>query len=288
MPRSFFLFVRVLVPLSLAFLLTCSPTGGFTAGDLAQDYGIAAVAACGLRTARAQAGRTFTTGFEQVSDFNGFYITPSPYQGAVTHGLSTAQVHGGTNSHLATISNAATSCTGNCNHRGYPTIQLHKTAAGGMSGVVFTEFYVYVTMTINDGQWLSLATLTPDSSDAWSRTVLVNVGNLGRTGGGNYMHLMHVPNQGESGWTYQAGSTNGGTQFPQNQWVKVSICLDLNPATGWAKAWMNDVPVSAAPVSGGCGVLEQAHFGLYAPPAISSGVIYNDDLQIREVSVCPK
>jgi hypothetical protein len=51
---------------------------------------------------------------------------------------------------------------------------------------------------------------------------------------------------------------------------------------------MNDVLVSAAPVSGGCGVLEQAHFGLYAPPAISSGVIYNDDLQIREVSVCPK
>jgi hypothetical protein len=32
------------------------------------------------------------------------------------------------------------------------------------------------------------------------------------------------------------------------------------------------------------GRLAQAHFGLYAAPSITSGVVYNDDLTIREVA----
>ncbi|WP_244245333.1 hypothetical protein [Leptospira kemamanensis] len=54
-----------------------------------------------------------------------------------------------------------------------------------------------------------------------------------------------------------------------------------------AKVWVDSTLVSTANVSGGCGVLEQAHFGLYASPTLSSGSIYNDDLRIQEVSVCP-
>lgn len=51
--------------------------------------------------------------------------------------------------------------------------------------------------------------------------------------------------------------------------------------------WMDGTLISTANVSGGCGVLEQTHFGLYASPTVSAGAIYNDDLRIEEVSVCP-
>ena len=51
--------------------------------------------------------------------------------------------------------------------------------------------------------------------------------------------------------------------------------------------WQDDILVSTAEVRGGCGLLEQAHFGLYAPPDVTSATVYNDDLTIREVAVCP-
>lgn len=246
-------------------------------------------AQCNDRAQRAQASRSFATSFESISDFSGFYIVPQNYQNASSHDLKSAAQGGlvrtGTNAHAGWIFASGPNCASgiNCNHRGYPTIQLHKRASGGFSGITFTEFYVNLNMTLGSGQWFSFVTLTPDASDLWTRTVLVNVGRV--TGSSqNVMHLMHVPNQGENGWTYQ----NMTNAFPMNQWVKISICLNLNPANGEAKVWQDDVLVSSAPVRGGCGVLEQAHFGLYAHPGISSGTIYNDDLTIQEVSVCPK
>ncbi len=246
-------------------------------------------AQCNERAQRTQASRSFTTSFESVSDFSGFYLVPQNYQNAASHDLkSLAQgglVRTGTNAHAGWIYAAGPNCAAgiNCNHRGYPTVQLHKRSSGGFSGITFIEFYVNLNMSFGSGQWFSFATLTPDASDLWARTVLVNVGRVtGSTQ--NVMHLMHVPNQGENGWTYQT-TTN---PFPMNQWVKISICLNLHPTNGEAKVWQDDVLVSSAPVRGGCGVLEQAHFGLYAHPGISSGTVYNDDLTIQEVSVCPK
>lgn len=61
----------------------------------------------------------------------------------------------------------------------------------------------------------------------------------------------------------------------------------IRVAGGEAKVWQDEALISASKVSGGCGVLEHAHFRLYASPTLSSGTVYNDDLSIREVSTCP-
>ncbi len=285
--------VRLWVTLSGALLIVCTakPENDFSGGNLAQDFALMNLTYCAGHAAKAQASRTFVTGFENLSDFNGFYISPSPYQTVDTHGFSSAQVHGGGTSHLASISGAVTQCAAgsNCNHRGYPTIQLSRSSQGSFSGTIFVEFYTYASFTLSGTQqWISLATLTSDPSDAWMRTVLINVDGMGLGSTNLYTNLYHVPYQGQGERTYQASSSNGGPTYPMNQWVKISACVNFDPANGWAKVWQNDVLVSAAPVLGGCGNLEQAHFGLYAQPTVNNGTIYNDDLQIREVAVCPK
>lgn len=244
---------------------------------------------CQAEAASPQAGRFFSTGFESVSDFDAFYLVPQNYQSAASHDLATGLVHGGSKSHHAWIYATGPSCPPwqNCNHRGYPTIQLHKTTQGGFHGIVFVEFYAHLSASIASGQWFSLATFSADASDGWSRVVLVNVGHV-HNGSGNYMHLMHVPYADQNGWTYQTSDTNNPTPFPFGQWVKVSICLNMDPVNGSARVWQNDVLVSSSDVRGTCGTMQQAHFGLYAPPSLSSGDIYNDDLTIQEVAVCPK
>ena len=66
------------------------------------------------------------------------------------------------------------------------------------------------------------------------------------------------------------------------EWVEFKVYIDFSAEHGYAKAWMNGQLVSEARVEGGHGKLEQAHFGLYAHPAVRSGVVYNDDLVIYE------
>ncbi len=56
---------------------------------------------------------------------------------------------------------------------------------------------------------------------------------------------MHVPSNGQGKRTFQTSTL----KFPLRRWVKLTIGL---------------------------------HFGLYAPPSLSSGVVYNDDLVIQE------
>ena len=244
-------------------------------------------AACFGEASRAQAGRSFTSSFESVSEFSSFYSVPQNYLGVDTHGQSTAQVHSGTYSHIGTINGTGPTCPSwqNCNHRGYPTVQLHKTSSGSQSGLIFVEFWVYLSgVTVNNGEWFSFATLSADASDAWSRVVNANIGRINGSSQ-NFLHLMHVPYTGQGGWTYQ--TTSPANQFVMSTWTKISICLSMHPSTGYAKLFQNGVLVSEAPVRGGCGSLHQAHFGLYAPPTLSTGSVYNDDLQIREVSACP-
>jgi hypothetical protein len=48
--------------------------------------------------------------------------------------------------------------------------------------------------------------------------------------------------------------------------------------------WQNGVLISSARVGGMKGVLSQAHFGVYAPPSVTSATLYNDDLTITEVA----
>jgi hypothetical protein len=244
-------------------------------------------AACAAAESKTQASRQFQSGFENIADFNGFYITPLNYQNAATHELTGTQSVSG-QSHRAYIYAAGPACPAwqNCNHRAYPTVQLQKTAAGAYRTPVEVELSVRLNMSLASGQWVSFVTLTSDPSDAWARTLLLNLGYINGTGGQPYVHLFHLPNQGQGGWSYQISDANNPLPFPQNQWVTLKVCVDWSSTGGFARAYQNGTLVSAGPLSGGCGLVQQAHFGLYAQPTLTSGEVFNDNLTIREVASC--
>lgn len=232
--------------------------------------------------------RSFESSFESISDFDGFYIVP-PGEYDSSHELSTDIVHDGTYAHKASILTArATDNEGIAYrpHRAYPTIQLQKTPGGIFRTPCLVTLWVYLDIALVDrptghvDDWFSFATLTPDSSDNWTRTVLVNIAPDG------YARLVHVPRQGEQIYIYQADSTNdptGTLLFPHRLWVRLDIYIDFDSNAGYAKVWQNGVLISHASVQGGTGGLAQAHFGLYASAAIPVGTIYNDELRITEV-----
>ena len=233
--------------------------------------------------------RTFATSFESISDFDGFYIVP---QGSYdsNHDLSTLQVYDGTFSHRAWVVNARASNNDGLvylPHRAYPTIQLQKTTHGIYRTPCLISLWVYLDMPLADrppgsiDDWFSFVTLTPDSSDNWARTVLVNLTYEG------HLRLVHVPRQGEQIHLYQASTLNdpgGALLFPQRVWVRLDVLIDFSASGGYAKVWQNQTLVSHANVEGGNYGLAQAHFGMYSSAAIASGTIYNDKLRIREVS----
>jgi hypothetical protein len=214
--------------------------------------------------------RVFRTGFERDADLAGFYATP---QSPLTrHEVQTGHAHRGARAHVGWL----TGLTGSepvdgPNHRGYPTIQLQKRPAGACATPCLVQFWARVDgFGIDPGQWLSLATFTPDPSDRWSRVVTVNVGWEG------WLHLFHVPDQGLGERAFQRTSK----PFPRGRWVRITTWLDLDPKHGAAAVWQDGVLMSAARVRGGDGSLDQLHFGLYAHPALTSGVVRNDDVTI--------
>lgn len=224
--------------------------------------------------------RTFATSFESIADFSGFYIVPQGHMGTSWHEQSRERVQGGLCSHKAWVqgANPPSSLFINNNHRAYPTIQFQKTPSGVFNGPVEIEFRVWLDMPLKarkgENEWVSFATFSDDPTNAWKRTVLVNLSWDGR------LHLMHVPRQGMQEYLYQ----NTTLKFPQRQWVHVRVFLDTHATNGYAKVWQDGVLVSHARITDMNGTLAQAHFGLYAAPSISRGVIFNDDLVIREVS----
>jgi hypothetical protein len=62
--------------------------------------------------------------------------------------------------------------------------------------------------------------------------------------------------------------------------VRITTWLELDPDRGAAAVWQDGVLVSAARVDGGDGSLDQMHFGLYAPPSLTSGTVMNDDIAV--------
>lgn len=231
--------------------------------------------------------RVWQTGFEQQSDFDGFYITPVPHLNTTYQNLSGTNVHGGSKAHVAWITGAnpkPDAANPNTNHRGYPTIQLHKTSGGGYRTPVLVEWWVWLDMALespasppaglgaNACEWISFATLSLDKSDAWSRVVLLNQGWEG------YTHLMHLKAQEDKSWSYQDTTV----PVPQKKWTRLTFWLDARSTGGRARAWVDGKLVSEGPVLGGHGLMEQAHFGMYADPDCRSGTIWNDDLRIFE------
>lgn len=232
---------------------------------------------------RSGTARNFATSFESVYDFSGFYLVPQNYHNSCSHDLSTEQFHTGPSAHKGWIysSYLPSSPFVNNNHRGYPTIQLHKTAGGSFVTPCLITLWVWLDVTLRaaspENEWFSLATIADDTSDSWSNVVVVNVSYDG------FLHLMHVPSPGQKQYLYQTNTL----QFPMQQWVKMEIYVDFNSENGYIKVRQDGTLVSHARVYCRKKRLAQAHFGLYAPPSLSSGVVFNDDLLIQEVDSDP-
>ena len=224
--------------------------------------------------------KEFISSFESVDDFSGFYITPQGHKGTTYHELSDSIVHSGTYAYKAWVTGANPPSTVlvNNNHRGYPTIQFQKTTEGIFKTPCYITIWVWLDMELQentiggDDDWFSFATFTDDETDNWSRTVLVNLNYNG------FVHLQHTTDQGQQTSIFQTT----GLTFPQKEWVELKIYLDFRN-NGYAKVWQNGELVSHANVGNITNKLSQAHFGMYAPPQITSGIIYNDDLKITEV-----
>ncbi len=125
--------------------------------------------------------RTFTTSFESVKDFDGFYITPQNHLGTTFHELTNSNAYSGAYSHRAWIEDSNTESTSkiNNNHRGYPTVQFQKTPEGSFKTPCYVSLWVWLDMELNanatsEDDWFSFATFTDDETDNWNRTVLVN------------------------------------------------------------------------------------------------------------------
>ena len=222
--------------------------------------------------------RSFQSSFETEEDFAGFYITPQGHKETTFHDLSDSIVHSGSLAHRAWITGVnPPSVTENNNHRGYPTIQLQHFPGGPFETPCLITLWVWLDMELSANpegidDWFSFATFTPDVSDEWNRTVLVNLSHEG------FVHLQHVPVQGAQEHLFQTSSL----PFPQGEWVELTVYLDFSEA-GYAKVWQNGTLVSHANVRNVQNQLGQAHFGMYAPPRVASGMVFNDDLRIEMV-----
>ncbi|MCF6344085.1 MAG: heparin lyase I family protein [Devosiaceae bacterium] len=218
--------------------------------------------------------RTYETSFESIDDFKGFYITPQRFEDKTFHEQSSERVRSGKFAHKGVILGQKPPSTRftNNNHRGYPTIQLYKLEGGAFKTPAKIEFWVWLDMKFKKGEWFSFATIDHTRSDTWD-PVLVNLSDKG------IVHLMHVPKNAQSEYSFQTKTI----KFPMRKWVKLSIEIHFDRDNGYAKVWQNDQLVSSAIVKKGNGLFTQAHFGLYAPPSMTGGVVYNDDLKITEL-----
>jgi hypothetical protein len=73
-------------------------------------------------------------------------------------------------------------------------------------------------------------------------------------------------------------------EFPLRQWVRFSVYILYQGATGLVQVWQDGVPMLRAAVSGlrehpGTN-LRTAHWGMYASARIDHGIQYNDDIAI--------
>lgn len=261
-------------------------------------------------------GRGFYTSFETVGDFANFYIVPQNHRRSASHDLSDEAQVSGRKAHKAWIyASNPLSRDENTNHRAYPTIQFAKSPLGIIKGAVLVEFWVWADIDLSRSEgrnWFSLATFTSYDDAQWFRAYLINVDASYR------IHLMHVPHQGASAADID---NKARITLPRRQWAKITAYIDHGRAnrfqSPFVAVWqdaslvaasrfndrisLDQVPRHAQPpclrgwdgqsveqAESLCqlkytGGLAQAHFGLYAPPLLSSGTIFNDDLSVTEV-----
>ena len=214
--------------------------------------------------------------FESTVEAQDWYVTP---QTPLTHHeLSSDVVHRGKRAHKAWVTGANPSDIepDGPNHRGYPTMQLFKRPRGCVTPCLL-DLWVWADIPLRPGEWFSVATVTASTGTVWLGQT-VNVGSEG------FLHTMHVPAPGQASWVWQRKDV----RFPARKWVRVRILIDYRPSGGAIAVWQNNTLMSVAPIDptldrNGGGVLNQAHFGMYTPPTVASGVIYNDALVVSEL-----
>jgi hypothetical protein len=214
------------------------------------------------------APRSFISGFESLADFEGMYI--SPQTASTKHALVSSPVHSGRSAHCGWLTGPATSADKDGpNHRGYPTVQLWRIAGGGFRTPADVSLWVWADVAMTRGEWVSFATLSADASDRWARVVTVNLDP------GGWVNVFHVPVQGAHEPLLETHRP-----FPLRTWVHLQIRIDFDPVRGFIEVRQDGELVARAHVNGGLGKLEQAHFGMYAIPSLTSGKVCNDDLRI--------
>ena len=70
------------------------------------------------------------------------------------------------------------------------------------------------------------------------------------------------------------------SRLPAHRTRSAKIRIDYDPRHGSIDVLQDGVLVARARVSGGHGRLEQAHFGMYAIPSLTTGKVCNDNLRI--------
>jgi hypothetical protein len=229
---------------------------------------LAADGAPGTQAAKAPP-RIFRSGFESLADFAGMYI--SPQTASTRQALVSRPRHRGALAHCAWLTGPGTAADRDGpNHRGYPTAQLYRLPpGGGFATPAVIRLWVWADVAMKPGQWVSLATLSADASDRWSRVVTVNLDP------GGWVNVFHVPVQGA-----HLPQIETHRRFPMRRWVKLTIRIDFDPDQGFIAVRQNNHLVARAAVRGGHGRLEQAHFGMYAIASLTTGRVCNDDLRI--------
>ena len=229
---------------------------------------VSAVAACVPPPPPPPPARTFSSGFESNADFAGMYVTPQT--ASTRHALLASPRHAGTLAHCGWLTGPGTLADADGpNHRGYPTVQLWRLPGGGFATPAVTDLWVWADVSMGFGQWVSLATFSADASDGWRRVVTVNLDP------GGWINVFHVPNQNE-----HLPELETHRPFPMRTWVHLTMRIDFDPDHGSIEVLQDGVLVARASVRGGAGRLEQAHFGMYAIPSLTTGTICNDDLRI--------
>lgn len=261
--------------------------------------------------------KQFVSSFESINDFAGFFITPVPHLGTTSQELSGGQVHSGSLAHRAWISGTnQVIANQNTNHRGYPTVELDKAPSGPYGGPIRIEFWVYLDMPLylcSDEQWFSFATIGSYADDNWYQVQTLNMDTEG------VVHWEHVPTTRQHVFDiFQSSSIRFESKKWNKLTILLDYNTGATPnpyGKPYVAAWLNEQLVSAATfdprvnpnavskdlwpscLNGWDGVnitkaetmcglnyvpgkLARAHFGLYAPPLLSSGEVWNDDLEI--------
>ena len=219
--------------------------------------------------------------FEDTAETAAWYSTP---QTPLTHHeISDELVHGGSRSFKAWVTgeNSENIEPDGPNHRGYPTIQLDK-GPGACVTPCLLSLWVWADIPTVAGEWYQIATVTPSANDSWFPAQVVNVGAEG------WLHVMHVPSYGKSEYAFQRRDL----LFPTKQWVKVDIVLKYSFDGGAIAVFQNDELINVSRIdptniemteTEDARLLNQMHFGMYGPPTLATGVIFNDDLAIYEL-----